>query len=277
MSDALEKLRKATSGGLVSSSSTLSSLKRSVGSTNLEKKLDAMTAGVIKTSSLKLKQIKEQTIEIINIFDKSGSCEGMERATIEGFNALINSEKRKDFKTYVTTSLFNGYEDLLYEGIDIKSVPPLSYRAMGGTALYDTLVTRLTSIIKRHKEMGENAPKKTIVTIMTDGKDEHSKLYTESDVRRVIAECRALGWEFIFLGANIEAKQVANFLGIPPENAENYDPSPKGVLVNFKALELAINSIREEGKIDPNWSEIIKRNNHLALGGQSNIPFLGGR
>jgi len=275
MNNGLDKINKGT-GDLVTSS-ILKSLRTALtDKQNLDTRLNSMKARVLPAVAEDLKRIKAISIELVNIIDCSLSCKGTEIATASGYNELISKERNKGNNTIVTTSLFNGTENLLYEGLEVAKVPYLTYSANGGTALYDTLVTRLKSVKERHRKLGANAPQKTIVTIMTDGRDEHSTLYGIESVRRLIVECRELGWEFIFLGANIDAKFVASNLGIPLENAEQYNQSQRGILTNFKALELDITSVREEGKLNPDWSKIIRKSNNLALEDNNNL-MLGGR
>ncbi len=273
MNNALEKFKKKNKGDLTTSSTSLSTLRSTlVSKKSLDDRVHSMAARVLPTAALELQQ-KKNTLELVNIFDNSSSCSGLEEATSKGYNDLIKNEKNSDGSTVVTTSLFSDNEQLLYEGLDVKLVPSLSYSAYGNTALYDTLANRLNAVLQRHQKLGKTAPTHTIVTIMTDGLDNSSHFNTLSEVRQIILKCRNLGWEFIFLGANIDAKTIANDLGILPKNAENFDPSPRGLLVNFKALEAAIKSVKDTGRLSADWSEAIRKNNQLALG-NGNDRFL---
>lgn len=229
-------------------------------SKNIEQKITSMSRSILPEAA---KIYNDNKVNLICFFDKSGSCRGTEQATILGYRELIKNQKC--YPTFVTTILFDEYTHIINNEVDIKSIPELNYYAEGGTSLYDVLVQELSRIKYERTQKGTER-EKTIVAIMTDGLDEHSKKYNEIDTRNIINACRDLGWEFIFLGANQNAQLIATNLGIDPKNAEVFQATREGFYLNFKAIEKALESFRLEGKVTPDWSKVVKENNLLALG-----------
>ena len=226
-------------------------------SQNMELKLQEYTKTYLPEAS---KMMKEMKSELVFIFDKSGSCMGMEKATCDNFNKMIQKEKTEFLNTTVTTVLFNQVSTTVHDRLNVNDVKKLHYLAGGGTALYDTLMNVLTSVYQRQsKEMIK--PNTTLVVIMTDGYDTDSRFSNIVDVQREINFLRQKGWEFIFLGADLDAKKIASELGMDPNKAEIYTSSIQGITCNFKAVEIALNSLREQGKITSDWSQPIKENN----------------
>ena len=242
-----------------SSGTDLSELKRSMASkkANMNDRIKSLTAQSIDGASAYLEQVAKTKVELVFIFDRSGSCQGTEASTIKGFNDIIAKEKRKGFQDVVTTVLFNHFEDTLYSRLPIKLVPPLKYVADGGTALYDTLCNVIGNT-RRLQNYDRECPEKTMVVIMTDGYDESSQYRKEKDVRDLITDCRKKGWEFIFLGVMNNTKKVASDLGIDPNNAERY--CIDGISYNFESIERALDDIREGGEINEDWAEPIINN-----------------
>lgn len=265
MGISLDDLKRGSNRGLaVSNNAGLATLKNSLqtgNSNSLDDRINNMASSVLPQAA----EVLKNSAELISLFDKSGSCKGTELATINGFNDLIQKEKKSGFPMLVTTILFNEEDTIIHDGLNINMVKPFNYIAGGGTALYDSLCRNLKKTLERHEKSGSKAPNKTVVVIMTDGKDEHSKYYDIHDAKKIIAKCKALGWEFIFLGNEIDAKYEAAKLGIDALHAENYSLENNGILHNFRAVSNVLKSLREAGKIDPNWSAPIK-NNNLALG-----------
>lgn len=266
MSFSLEDLKKATNrNGLVPSrgNNGLANLKGNlaVNKGDLDSRIKSLSAQVLPQAASIL---KEGSAELVFLFDCSESCSGTEQVTMKGFNELIEKEKRVGFPTIVSTILFNSTDHVVNDRVDINRVGSLNYVAKGGTALYDTLCKHLQNIMQKQAMSGSKALKKTVVVIMTDGKDESSIFNDGRDAKQKVAECLALGWEFIFLGANINAKMVAASLGINANYAENYMVTETGILTNFQAVRKALQSVREEGKINPDWSTSIQ-NNNLAI------------
>lgn len=241
-------------------------LKKSSGVT-LESRINSLAVKNIDSASI---ERKNNATELIFILDKSGSCHGLEDATIKGVTDLIEAEKKTGAIVKVTIILFNTECSILCDRVDINMVPRFSYKADDGTALYDTLYTQLSSLKAKQMATSDISPEKTIVAIMTDGKDRDSKMYGLRDARNVIQSCRQIGWKFIFLGANLDAKKEASSLGIDPTYAEQYLTDTEGVLINFLSVRKALSDLRNDGKINPNWSDNIKQHNNEVARLQTN-------
>ena len=200
---------------------------------------------------------EKKCVEIVFFFDKSYSCIGTEKITIDGFNRVIENEVNNGFLgDIVSVVLFNHESDTVYDRLPIENLGGIDYVAKGGTALYDTLYQKITYIEGRQKN-DEVKPQNTIVIIMTDGFDEHSFHYNLADVRDLIMRKSADGWKFLFLGTMLNSKDVAEELGISRENAEYY--STGNLKYNFDAIESAIAGVREYGELQDGWSySIIK-------------------
>lgn len=223
--------------------------------TSLQDRIESMSTCALPQAA---QQLKEAAVDLTFIFDRSSSCYGTEEATIQGFNNLINLERKKGFPTTVTTVLFDDNFEYIHRDNDINKVNSFTYKATGCTALYDTICTILKTKISTF-----NHSKKNIIVIMTDGSDVSSKQYNNNDTKRIIKRCYDLGFEFILLGTNINAKDLAASLGININNAENYSVDPKGILINFQAVSRVLDSVRENGTIAPDWSRAVR--SHLAL------------
>ena len=265
MNFSLDELKGKTAGrDLPNSSNTstaLSNLRQGLVSRNnqtlpdYEKRIRQSAAHIIPIAA---EQLKKSLAEIVFIFDVSGSMRGLEAATINGFNDLIKKERAKGLPTTVTVILFNDRPMVVCDRVDINAVPVIKYCAVGGTALYDTIVTKLTSISNKQRSESSVDPAKTICVIMTDGEDESSYCYGLSDARKTIQNCRDLGWKIIFLGANIDHMQVARNLGIDPALAESFNNDINGVIANFKAVTVALDGFRETGNINGDWVKVIE-------------------
>ncbi len=263
---------RSTNSGL---STITKDLRNSLGidksgqSPSVSQRVNQMSKSVLKEASQILKDSK---VHLIFFFDKSASCRGTEAATIAGYKGLIDNERKTGLPTEVTTILFDGNSHGINKRVEIARVPELYYVADGNyTAIYDSL----TSNLKKLK--AETEGEKTIVVIMTDGEDNASMNYNESSTREIIKECIALGWEFIFLGANKYAIKTGQMIGIKESNLALFTPTPDGYFTNFKAVQKALESFRKEGKVNPDWSKIIKQVNIAIASGESreNILAIG--
>lgn len=194
--------------------------------------------------------------EMVFIMDKSGSMAGLEDDTIGGFNSMIEKQKNIPGKVYVTTVLFDTAIKTIHNGVDIKDIHPMTredYTAGGCTALLDAVGTTITSVRARQKTMNEK-PCHTIIVIITDGAENASREYSYMEVQKMIRNRkRNSGWEFIFLGANIDAARTACSIGINEDRAVDYLADQKGVALNFAAIGTALNSLREKGIITEEW------------------------
>lgn len=202
--------------------------------------------------------MKQELTELVFILDKSGSMCGLESDTIGGFNSMLAKQKSEPGEAVVTTALFdNGYE-LLHDRIPIQAVAPITeneYRIGGGTALIDAIGRTVHKIKKAHKHMAEDyRPEKTLFVIITDGEENSSRKFTSDQVKLIIEHQKEkYGWEFIFLGANIDAVEVAGRFGIGAANAQNYNPDGIGISTSYACIAEAITGFRGKGVLCPAW------------------------
>ena len=204
-----------------------------------------------------------QTIrELIFILDASGSMSDLVTDTIGGFNQMLERQHDRLDETYVTTVTFNHKVKTLYSFKPLEGVEPLStntYEVGGMTALYDAIGETIVRVYRKQQHrQRENTITSTLVVIMTDGMENSSSRYTQSSVQNHIETLkRDHDWEFIFLGANIDAKHVASDLGIAPDRASSYHADAKGTKLNYATLERTVRAFRTEGRINDNWQEDI--------------------
>ncbi|MBO7429044.1 MAG: VWA domain-containing protein [Paludibacteraceae bacterium] len=204
----------------------------------------------------------EKVTELIFIIDKSGSMSGLEADTIGGFNSMLQKQRQETGICHISTILFSNYSHVLHNRRNIERVEPLTqkdYVAGGGTALLDALGDAIQHTIKVQKLAAEDERASNVVfVIITDGEENASSKYSQRDIKKMIShEQEKYGWEFIFLGANIDAIDTANDYGIRKERASNYVCDSAGVNLNFKCVANAISHLRKKGSISENWDEEI--------------------
>jgi len=200
---------------------------------------------------------KELT-EIVFILDRSGSMSGLESDTIGGYNAMLEKQKAAPGQAVVTTILFDDYSAVLHDRIDIKAVAPMTdkeYCVRGCTALLDAVGGAIHHIGNIHKyAREEERPEKTLFVITTDGMENASRRYNYDRVKRMIEkEKEKHGWEFIFLGANIDAVEVARRFGIGADRAANYHADSAGTKLNYEVVSEAICNLRMSKSINTDW------------------------
>ena len=201
--------------------------------------------------------------ELVFILDRSGSMAGLETDTIGGFNAMIEKQTRETGDAFLSTVLFSNASTVLYDRVDIRKVEPMTERQyfVGGcTALLDAIGDAVHHIGNVHKyAREEDRPAKTVFVITTDGMENASRRYTYDEVRRMVERQRErYGWEFLFLGANMDAISAARRFGIREDRAVRYECDAKGTALNFEVVSDTIGCIREGARPSANWKKRIE-------------------
>lgn len=199
------------------------------------------------------------TTEIVFILDRSGSMAGLESDTIGGFNALIEKQKRQGSAARISLILFDDQTDVVLDRVPIMQVGALSedeYYVRGCTALLDAVGKSVTHISGLHQSMKkENRPEKTLFIITTDGMENSSQEYSLSQVKNLIEKQKErYHWEFLFLGANIDAVKTADSMGIRANRSANFHADEKGLMKKFKAIDSAISKIQGMEELDDDWA-----------------------
>ncbi len=195
------------------------------------------------------------------ILDRSGSMSGLERDTIGGYNSMLRAQKKLPGEVLVTTVLFDDTYTLLHDRKDIHTVSPLSprdYRIGGTTALYDAIGITLHHIENKYRENGKKDGN-VIVVITTDGMENASKEYSAFAIRSMIDRLKENGFEFIFLGANMDAAEVAKDFGIARERAVTYHADEEGTRMNYKSINYAVENLRCRNAIPEDWKAEIEK------------------
>ncbi len=198
--------------------------------------------------------------EIIFILDRSGSMGGLENDTIGGYNAFLQKQRETEGEARVTTVLFDDRYDLLHDGVAIGLVRPMTdeeYFVRGSTALLDAVGGTLLRVGRRlHRTPEDERPGKVIVVITTDGMENSSHRFSAEQVKELITvQQDKYSWEFIFLGANIDAVETAGHLGIRAERAANYAADRVGTPMMFESMSRNVSMLRSKGVMEENWKE----------------------
>jgi len=209
------------------------------------------------------KQTGNDITELVFILDKSGSMSGLEDDTIGGFNSLIQKQKSESGRAIVSTVLFSSSSTVLHDRVDINAVEPMSrstYIPSGSTALLDAIGGAIHHIGNVHKyARKEDVPSKTLFIITTDGMENASRVYDSDKVKQLIKhQQEKYGWEFLFLGANIDAVETAARFGISEDRAVEYKCDSEGVQLNYEVVNQAVRSLRADGCLPKSWNKRIK-------------------
>lgn len=201
--------------------------------------------------------------EIVFILDRSGSMQGLEADTIGGFNSMIAKQKKEEGDALISTILFNQESKVLYDRVPLDVIKPLTgkdYEAWGSTALIDAIGGAVKHISTVHKyARAEDIPAHTIFIITTDGKENASHHYSSEEVKKLITKKQELDkWEFLFLGANIDAVETAGNIGISPTNAVDYVCDKEGTELNYNVLSEAVSGIRRFSYLSDEWKADIE-------------------
>ena len=204
--------------------------------------------------------------ELVFILDRSGSMAGLESDTIGGFNGMIAQHRSEGGDVLVSTVLFDHEHEVVHDRVRIADVPALTskeYYTRGCTALLDAMGDAIHHIKNVHKyARPEDRPARTMFIITTDGMENSSTRYTADQVRAMVKQQEEAGWVFVFLGANIDAVEVAGGLGIRPEFAAEFACDAAGVRENFASLGAMTCAFSAVGEVPIGWAEKIGK--HLA-------------
>ena len=206
--------------------------------------------------------MKKNLTEIVFILDRSGSMSGLESDTIGGFNSMIEKQRKEEGEALISTVLFDGVSEVLHDRVPLEKVEKMTdkdYFVRGCTALLDAIGGAVHHISNVHKyAREEDVPEHTMFIITTDGMENASREYTSDKVKKLIEEKKEKGWEFIFLGANIDAIETAKHFGIAEDRAVNYHSDAAGTALNFAVMSEAISTVRKSKLLGRAWKKSIE-------------------
>ena len=206
--------------------------------------------------------MKNNLTELVFIIDRSGSMAGLESDTVGGFNSMLEKQKKEEGDCYVSTVLFDNVSEVLHDRVRLCDVPRMTdrdYTPRGCTALIDAIGSAIHHIENIHKyAREEDVPEHTVFVITTDGQENASRRYTAEGVKRMIEEKKEkCGWEFLFIGANIDAVETAARYGISRERAVNYNADREGTHILYESVAKAVSSVRASAELGADWSDEI--------------------
>ena len=211
-----------------------------------------------------MKNNENNLTELVFILDRSSSMSGLESDTIGGFNAMIEKQKKEAGECFVSTVLFDNESTVLHDRLPLEEIRALTardYQVGGCTALIDAIGGAIHHIGNIHKyARKEDVPAHTMFVIMTDGMENASRRYSSDEVKRKIERQKEkYGWEFLFIGANIDAVETAKHYGIAPNRAVNYHADQDGTRVVYEAVSEAVCNLRASKAVSDDWSDRINR------------------
>ena len=206
--------------------------------------------------------MKKNLTEIIFILDRSGSMSGLEADTIGGFNSMIEKQKKADGEAMISTVLFDNVSEVIHDRVSVLDIQPMTdkdYTVRGCTALLDAIGGAIHHIGNIHKyARAEDVPEHTLFVITTDGMENASRHYNAERVKQMIERQKArYGWEFLFLGANIDAVETARHFGIGSDRAVTYHSDSAGTQLNYEVLSEAICAVRGSAPLGEDWKKRI--------------------
>ena len=207
--------------------------------------------------------MKKNLTEMVFILDKSGSMAGLEADTIGGFNSMIERQKQAEGEALVSTVLFSNNSTVIHDRVDVRKVEPMTdrqYFVGGGTALIDAIGGAIHHIASVHKyAREEDRPEHTVFVITTDGMENASHRYSSDEVKAMVRkEKEQFGWEFLFLGANIDAVETAARFGIGRDRAVNFHSDSRGQTLNYKVVSEAVCQVRSNAPLGADWKDEIE-------------------
>lgn len=207
--------------------------------------------------------MKKGLTELVFILDRSGSMSGLESDTIGGYNALLEKQKKEPGEAVITTVLFDDKYELLHDRINIRGIVPITdreYYVRGSTALLDAVGKTINKIGNAQKHTAEDERAEHVMfVITTDGMENASCEFSYAKVRKMIEhQKRKYGWEFIFLGANIDAIATAERFGISEDRATNYNADSEGTSLNYAVISETVSCLRASRPIAEDWKDRIE-------------------
>lgn len=206
--------------------------------------------------------MRKDLTELVFIIDRSGSMSGLESDTIGGFNSMIRKQKQAEGEALISTVLFDNVSEVLHDRVNVKDIQPMTerdYTVRGTTALLDAIGGAIHHIGNVHKyARQEDVPEHTMFVITTDGMENASRYYSSDKVKKMIERQKVkYGWEFLFLGANIDAVETASHFGIGADRAVNYNSDSEGTALNYEVVSDAICSVRCSAPLKSDWKKRI--------------------
>lgn len=225
--------------------------------------------------------MKNNLTELVFILDRSGSMGGLEEDTIGGFNSLIEKQRKQEGNANVTTVLFDDQYALIHDRIPIASVSPMTredYYVCGCTALLDAVGKTISTMDKTQVHLpADEKAEKVIFVITTDGLENASSAYSYDEVRRMIDRQKELGWEFLFLGATMDAAAQAQRLGISADRSVTYENDSQGIAAEYRSVGKALGCMRAMpcmSAMDNSWKEEIEEDSqNRKRKGRKKWPF----
>lgn len=208
--------------------------------------------------------MKKDLVELVFILDRSGSMSGLESDTIGGFNGMLDKQKQTPGEAIVSTVLFDDAFEVLHNRKQISEIKPITekeYFVRGSTALLDAIGRSIVKIISVYRRLKDNEkPEKTVFVITTDGMENASREFSRSQIKEMIEyQKEKFSWEFIFLGANIDAISTARDFGIREDRVANYHSDKKGTQLNYKVISETISELRVNKNIRSDWKDEIDK------------------
>lgn len=208
--------------------------------------------------------MKNNITELVFILDRSGSMSGLEGDTIGGFNSMIEKQRRQEGECYVSTVLFDNFSEVIHDRVklsEIKNMTEDDYYVRGCTALIDAIGSAIHHIANVHKyARPKDVPEHTMFVIMTDGMENASRRYSSDKVKKMIErEKEKYGWEFLFIGANIDSVETARHFGIGADRSVNYHADHQGTAVVFETVSETVCGFRERKPVSASWGEKINK------------------
>ena len=209
-----------------------------------------------------MEKVKNNVTELVFILDRSGSMGGLESDTIGGFNSLIEKQKKEDGECFVSTVLFDNECEVIHDRVKLSEIKPMTdkeYYVRGCTALIDAIGGAVKHISNIHKyARAEDVPEHTMFVITTDGLENASRKFSSGEVKKMIERRKKEdGWEFLFIGANIDSVETAKHFGIGADRAVNYKADKKGTRVLYEAVGKTVCAMRKSAPISEDWCEEI--------------------